>query len=196
MHDAKHLLEQHSCYLAASENTVTLHNEITEEFTTVEPEKSKARKTSEPKLELELFKPDAMIAKTPYNLVKKALLPKIKYHWDQGFKQGPSGWQKVPVIKLKIKYNEEDQELLPPSVSVEGGRWCETKRVKLDGGRAKLKLRTSEIADIQLRVVPLDKDGRQEAWVPEFLFTVDKEVEDKKEGEKWKKAVVTPAMPE
>ena len=22
-----------------------------------------------------------------YNLVKKALLPKIKYHWDQGFKQ-------------------------------------------------------------------------------------------------------------
>jgi len=196
MHDAKHLFEQHSCYLAASENTVTLKNEITEDFNDLEPEKFKARKTSEPKTELEFFKPEAMIAKTPYNLVKKALLPKIKYHWDQGFKQGPGGWQKVPVIKLKIKYNEEDQELLPPSVSVEGGRWCESKRVKLDGGRAKIKLRTSEIADIQLRVVPLDKDGKQEAWVPEFLFTVEKEIEDKKEGEKWKKAVVTPAMPE
>jgi len=148
---------------------------------------------------LELFKPESLVAKTPYNLVKKALLPKIKYHWDQGFKQGPngSGWLKVPVIKLKIKYNEEDQELLPPSVSVEGGRWCETKRMKLDGGKAKLKLRTSEITEIQLRVVPLDKEGRQEAWVPEFLFTVEKEnIEEKKEGEKWKKAVVTPAMPE
>ena len=27
---------------------------------------------------------------------------------------------------------------------------------------------------VQLRVVPLDKAGRQEAWVPEFLFTVEK----------------------
>jgi len=196
MHDAQHLLEQHSCYLAASESTILHRNETCDDFRTLETEKFKASKTLEPKTELELFKPESMIAKTPYNLVKKALLPKIKYHWDQGFKQGPGGWQKVPVIKLKIKYNEEDQELLPPSVSVEGGRWCETKRAKLDGGKAKLKLRTAEMADIQMRVVPLDKEGKQEAWVPEFLFTVEKETEEKKEGEKWKKAVVTPAMPE
>ena len=46
-------------------------------------------------------------------------------------------------------------------------------------------------------MVPLDKHGRQEAWVPEFLFTVVKEaVEERKEGEKWRKAIVTPAMPE
>jgi len=194
--DAAQLVEEHSCYLIASENTPTLSSETSEDFNTLETEKFKARRTSEQKTELELFKPESMVAKTPYNLVKKALLPKIKYHWDEGFKQGPSGWQKVPVIKLKIKYNEEDQELLPPSVSVEGGRWCETKRVKLDGGKAKLKLRTSEKTDIQLRVVPLDKEGKQEAWVPEFLFMAEKEVEEKKEGEKWKKAVVTPAMPE
>ena len=49
MHDAKHLLEQHSCYLAASENTVTLKNEITEDFNDVEPEKFKAKRTSVPK---------------------------------------------------------------------------------------------------------------------------------------------------
>lgn len=196
MYDARQIFEQHSCYLAASENTISLRNETCNDFNTLETETFKATKTTEPKLELELFKPESMIAKTPYNLVKKALLPKIKYHWDQGFKQGPGGWQKVPVIKLKIKYNEEDQELLPPSVSVEGGRWCETKRVKLDGGKAKVKLRTAEMVDIQLRVVPLDKEGKQEAWVPEFLFTVEKEVEEKKEGEKWKRASVTPAMPE
>ena len=86
--------------------------------------------------------------------------------------------------------------MLPPSISVEGGRWCESKRTKLDGGKAKLKLRTSENADVQLRVVPLDKNGHQEAWVPEFLFTVEKEIEERKEGEKWKRASVTPAMPE
>ena len=40
MHDAKHLLEQHSCYLATSENTVTLKDEITEDFNDVEPERS------------------------------------------------------------------------------------------------------------------------------------------------------------
>jgi len=194
--EARQPIEQHSCFITASENTISLHHETYKEFDTILTEMHKAKKTSEPKSELELFKPDLMIAKNPFHLVKKALLPKIKFHWDQGFKQGPTGWQKVPVIKLKVKYNEEDQELLPPSISVEGGRWCETKRVKLDGGKAKLKLRTSEMTDIQLRVVPLDKDGRQEAWVPEFLFTVEKEVEEKKEGEKWKKAVVTPAMPE
>eukprot|EP00092_Neocalanus_flemingeri_P006212 GFUD01006684.1.p1 GENE.GFUD01006684.1~~GFUD01006684.1.p1 ORF type:complete len:700 (+),score=137.10 GFUD01006684.1:114-2213(+) len=194
--DAEQLVQQHSCYLIASENTNVLSTETCEDFNTLETETFKAKKTSEKKSELELFKPESLLAKTPFNLVKKALLPKIKYHWDQGFKQGPNGWQKVPVIKLKIKYNEEDQELLPPSVSVEGGRWCETKRVKLDGGKAKLKLRTSEMTDIQLRVVPLDKEGKQEAWVPEFLFTAEKETEEKKEGEKWKKAVVTPAMPE
>jgi len=194
---AEQLVETHSCYLAASENAFVLKSETYQDFTTVQTEKFKARRTSEQKLELELFKPESLVAKTPYNLVKKALLPKIKYHWDQGFKQGPSGWQKVPVIKLKMKYNEEDQELLPPSVSVEGGRWCETKQVKFDGGKAKLKLRTSEMTNIQLRGVPLDKEGRQEAWVPEFLFTVEKEnLEEKKEGEKWKRATVTPAMPE
>ena len=32
----------------------------------------------------------------------------------------------------------------------------------------------SSLVQVQLRVVPLDKAGRQEAWVPEFLFTVEK----------------------
>jgi len=193
---ARPVKQQNACYFIASQPTVSLYTEECENFETAEIEKFKARKSSVPKLELELFKPEALVTKTPYNLVKKALLPKIKYHWDQGFRQGPSGWQKVPVIKLKIKYNEEDQEVLPPSISVEGGRWCESKRTKLDGGKAKLKLRTSENADVQLRVVPLDKNGHQEAWVPEFLFTVEKEIEERKEGEKWKRASVTPAMPE
>ena len=57
---------------------------------------------------------EQLVLKNSFNLVKKALLPKIKYHWDQGFKQGASGWEKCPVIKLKIKYGEEDQDLLPP----------------------------------------------------------------------------------
>jgi len=181
----------------ANENVNIHYLETYDDFTVTQVEKFKARKTSEPKLELELFKPESLVAKNPFTLIKKALLPKIKYHWDQGFAQGKNGWQKCPIIKLKIKYNEEDQDLLPPSVSVEGGRHCETKRVKLDGGKAKLKLKTSEVVDVSLRVVPLDKHGRQEAWVPEFLFTVVKEaVEERKEGEKWRKAIVTPAMPE
>ena len=174
-----------------------LHLEVTNQMEAFKVEEFKARKTSEPKIELELFKPESLMAKNPFTLIKKALLPKIKYHWDQGFSQGPGGWQKVPIIKLKLKYNEEDQELLPPSISVEGGRYCENKRVKLDGGRAKLKLKTGQVEDVQLRGIPLDKDGKQEAWIPEFLFTVNRtDLEQRKEGEKWTKAVVTPAMPE
>ena len=182
---------------AASEQVNILKSDVITELEVFRVDKFKAKRTSEPKIELELFKPESLLAKNPFTLIKKALLPKIKYHWDQGFSQGPNGWQKVPIIKLKLKYNEEDQELLPPSVSVEGGRYCENRRVKLDGGRAKLKLKTAEVVDVQLRGVPLDKDGRQESWIPEFLFTVHKaDLDQRKEGEKWKKAVVTPAMPE
>ena len=48
-----------------------------------------------------------------------------------------------------------------------------------------------------MRVVPLDREGRQEAWVPEFLFTVAGEVgEAGRGGDKWTRALVTPAMPE
>ena len=80
--------------------------EATEDFTVVSVEKFKARKTLEPKLELELFKPESLLAKNPFTFVRynntisgviilyppftfvrKALLPKIKYHWDQGFAQ-------------------------------------------------------------------------------------------------------------
>ena len=49
---------------------------------------------------------------------------------------------------------------------------------------------------MQLRVVPLDRSGRQEAWVPEFLFTVERITGDEVAAEKWWKAVVTPAQPE
>ena len=125
--------------------------EACRELATPQLELARARRTSVPKLELELSKPESLVAKTPFQLVKKALLPKIKYHWDQGFSQGAGGWQRCPVIKLKIKYAEEDQELLPPSVSLEGGRHCESKRVKLDSGRAKLKLKVAEVVDVQVR---------------------------------------------
>ena len=96
--------------------------------------------------------------------------------------------------------------------SVEGGAQCETKQVKLDGGKAKCKLRAAEnkparkeklsnliqplSIQMQLRVVPLDRSGRQEAWVPEFLFTVEGITGDEVAAEKWWKAVVTPAQPE
>ena len=197
LHEASVSIQQHCYESVPNENVVTFSFDECQEFVPTQTEKFKARKISEPKIELELFKPESMLAKNPFTLIKKALLPKIKYHWDQGFAQGKNGWQKCPIIKMKIKYNEEDHDLLPPSVSVEGGRHCESRRVKLDGGKAKLKLKTNEVVDVQLRVVPLDKNGRQEAWVPEFLFTVQKEaVEERKEGEKWWKAVVTPAMPE
>lgn len=191
------IVQQHCYESVANENVNTLDCDIAEDFCVYQTEKFKAKKTSEPKTELELFKPESMVAKNPYTFVRKALLPKIKYHWDQGFAQGKNGWQKCPIVKLKIKYNEEDQDLLPPSVSVEGGRHVESRRIKLDGGKAKLKLKTAEVCDIQMRVVPLDKEGRQEAWVPEILFTVTKEaVEERREGEKWTRALVTPAMPE
>ena len=82
----------------------------------------------------------------------------------------------------------------------------------MDGGKAKCKLRAAENKPVrkeklsnliqplsiqmQLRVVPLDRSGRQEAWVPEFLFTVERISGDEVAAEKWWKAVVTPAQPE
>lgn len=82
----------------------------------------------------------------------------------------------------------------------------------MDGGKAKCKLRAAENKPVrkekqfnliqslsiqmQLRVVPLDRSGRQEAWVPEFLFTVERITGDEVAAEKWWKAVVTPAQPE
>ena len=66
--------------------------------------------------------------------------------------------------------------------------------------------------------MPLDKAGRQEAWVPEFLFTVEKITGDEVSlprlenaktkdcllhtvslqvgADKWWKATVSPALPE
>ena len=79
------------------------------------PTQEIARRRSQ-QSELELMCPEQLVLKNAFNLVKKALLPKIKYHWDQGFKQGANGWEKCPVIKLKIKYGEEDQDLLPPAL--------------------------------------------------------------------------------
>ena len=95
---------------------------------------------------------------------------------------------------------------------MEGGAQCETKQVKLDSGKAKCKLRAAENKPVrrkrhlnfiqplptqmQLRVVPLDRSGRQEAWVQEFLFTVERITGDEVAAEKWWKAVVTPAQPE
>ena len=65
-----------------------LEAELLEELPSfLAPEAETARRQQEPKSELELMKPEAMTMRNAYNLVKKALLPKIKYHWDQGFKQ-------------------------------------------------------------------------------------------------------------
>ena len=65
-----------------------LEAELLEELATfLAPEARTARRQEEPKSQLELMKPEAMTMRNAYNLVKKALLPKIKYHWDQGFKQ-------------------------------------------------------------------------------------------------------------
>jgi len=179
-------------------NTRVLESEFVDELSDFQPpDISKAIKSVEPKTSLEMLRPEAIQLRSNYTLIKKALLPKIKYHWDSGFKQGPQGgWVKCPVIKLKIKYGEEDQELLPPILSVEGGGEAETKQVKLDAGRAKCKLRANQLKPVQLRVVPLDKRGRQEAWVPEFLFTVEKITGDEIGAEKWWRGVVTPALPE
>ena len=105
----------------------------------------------------------------------------------------------MPILKLKLKYGE-DPELLPPSLSVEGGRWCESRRVALDQGKAKLKLQATEGGGaINIRVVPLDKTGRQEQWIPEFLFAVDpsQAKSDKLLADKWiKVGKLSPAMPE
>jgi hypothetical protein len=46
-----------------------------------------ARRSSTLGPELELLRPEALDMRSAYNLVRKALLPKVKYHWDQGFKQ-------------------------------------------------------------------------------------------------------------
>ncbi len=37
-----------------------------------------------------------------YIFCKEFDLPhcRVKYHWDQGFRQGPNGWQKVPIVKV------------------------------------------------------------------------------------------------
>ena len=152
--------EPHSLFhLAATLTRVLEADDLLDQLPDFEaPSQEIARRKSQ-QSELELMCPEQLVLKNAFNLVKKALLPKIKYHWDQGFKQGANGWEKCPVIKLKIKYGEEDQDLLPPALrlvelflarrtdqfcSVEGGAQCETKQVKLDGGKAKCKLRAAE----------------------------------------------------
>jgi len=186
--------------------------EETEPWSPHLPEMLKARKSSVKEDNSHLVKPDVLVTKNPMNYVKRALLPKVKYHWDQGFRQGTSGWEKVPVIKLKVKYNEEDADLLPSYISVEGGRWCETKRIRLDGHKTKCKLRATEGPEFDIRVIPLDKQFNPESNVPEFLLTIHpgpiksegsteksgkSDKSDKSEkSEKWMKGEVRPSMQE
>ena len=82
----------------------------------------------------------------------------------------------------------------------EAGRWegqVQTKSSRKQTGE-RGKNFESDVTPIQmqLRVVPLDRLGRQEAWVPEFLFTVERITGDEVAAEKWWKAIVTPAQPE
>jgi len=191
------------------EEETTREEEEAEEICEEEREETfKAKKVTTKDRSSELMKPDTLVVKNPYNYVKRALLPKVKYHWDQGFRQGTTGWEKVPVIKLKVKYNEEDKEVLPAYISVEGGRWCESKRLRMEGGhKAKCKLRATQGPEFQIRVVPLDRDQKQESWVPEFIVSIlstegkhlkedDESKKEEGEKEKWIKAHVTPCTPE
>jgi len=171
--------------------------EETEDWRPAELETCKARRSSYKEDTSHLVRPDTLVLKNPLNFVKKALLPKVKYHWDQGFRQGSSGWEKVPVIKFKLKYNEEDKELLPSYISVEGGRWCESKRIRMEGHKAKCKLRATEGPEFDIRVVPLDREQKLESSIPEFLLTIlpgPKETQGDKE--KWMKGEVRPSLPE
>jgi len=136
--------EPHSLLHLAAALTRVLEANLLDHLPDFEAPTQEIAKRKSQQSELELMCPEQLVLKNAFNLVKKALLPKIKYHWDQGFKQGANGWEKCPVIKLKIKYGEEDQDLLPPALSVEGGAQCETKQVKLDSGKAKCKLRAAE----------------------------------------------------
>ena len=115
LHTADSSLESHSLLHLAASLTRVLEDDLDlDQLPDFEapPEEVAGRKSQQS--ELELMSSEQLVLKNSFNLVKKALLPKIKYHWDQGFKQGASGWEKCPVIKLKIKYGEEDQDLLPP----------------------------------------------------------------------------------
>ena len=108
--------EPHSLLHLAPTLTRVLQADLLDQLPDFEaPTQEIARRRSQ-QSELELMCPEQLVLKNAFNLVKKALLPKIKYHWDQGFKQGANGWEKCPVIKLKIKYGEEDQDLLPPAL--------------------------------------------------------------------------------
>merc|ERR1712211_197682 len=83
------------------------------------PSEEVARRKSQ-QAELELMSSEQLVLKNSFNLVKKALLPKIKYHWDQGFKQGASGWEKCPVIKLDQIWGRRPRS---PSSCSECGGW-------------------------------------------------------------------------
>ncbi|XP_023336482.1 uncharacterized protein LOC111707587 isoform X2 [Eurytemora carolleeae] len=171
--------------------------EEVEELAEQKVETYKARRSSIKDLSSELMTPDILVTKNPYNYVRKAVLPRIKLHWDQGFRQGTTGWEKVPVIKIKIKYNEEDLDILPKYISIEGGRWCETKRIRLEGFKAKCKLRATQGPEFQVRMVPLDSDLKPESWVPEFLVSIPPSIQGEgEEPEKWIRTPVHPCIPE
>merc|ERR1712200_139805 len=143
--------------VGGEEATLLEAGEEAQDLVLFQPVEEKARRASV-KPENNLNKPETLVLKNPYNYVKRALLPRVKYHWDQGFRQGKQGWEKTPVIKLKLKYNEEDKDLLPSYVSVEGGRWCESKRIRMEGHKAKAKLRATEGPEFCFRCVPLDSE--------------------------------------
>ena len=92
---------------------------------------------------------------------------------DKVRRGGPGTAAAHSQVSLSIPDYLEVEVLNPLVSSVEGGAECETKKVKLEAGKAKCKLKAADLKPMQLRVVPLDKAGKQEAWVPEFLFTVE-----------------------
>lgn len=195
-------LEQRSLnYLNLACQEITFFNDyFTKESNFYQIPKSEcASKSEQTSSQLELIHPTKLLTHNPLLMLKKAILPKIKYRWEEGFRQGPVGWTKVPLLKLKFKYKEDELELVPPRLSVEGGRWCETKKLDLDQGRGRVKLKSSQGAKPQIRVVPLGRDGNQDYWVPEFLFSVETphcHTEDKSTEEKWCKVKLSPAIPE
>ncbi|XP_023347007.1 uncharacterized protein LOC111715849 isoform X2 [Eurytemora carolleeae] len=131
-------------------------------------EEEKEEKEEE-KEETEMKSPVEELKKNPFTLHKKPVVPELKYRWQYGYRRGiGSTYQKVPILKLELKYSESTP-LLPSTLSIETKTESRLLPVGPTGAVAEFVFKDGDAQTIHISA--RDKSGLEHISSPSFRCT-------------------------
>jgi len=155
-------------YRAATETPVPDLEEVEMKEETEVASDSEPQEEEMP-METEIKTPVEEIKRNPFTLLKKPIVPELKYRWQHGFRrtQG-SGYSKVPILKVQFRYCESPA-LLPATLQVGVGLVTKEVVVGPTGGVVELVF-TEGVAET-IHFNARDKTGQSHLSSPKFSLS-------------------------